>query len=176
MEELNSRREQLEMMLEWRNGLKGINTDEVDAAKNNWSEMTGFDLTEFGMKDLRKLIRRFGLRSVLDAQDLAFESYAEPDGDGGYDRDSIDHALSKVGGICFYNSAPEHVRKIGHIRGIIRRRMYINEAVCKELLELIHSAGGNLDEQIDLARIARNWTEWRSEAESILEELQNAEG
>ena len=58
IEELSARREQLEMMLQWRDGLKDIQTGEVDAIADAWAAVAvGWHLTTPGERPRRRCSR-----------------------------------------------------------------------------------------------------------------------
>lgn len=96
MEEINERREQLELMLRWHDELEGEIEKEIDAISNIiLKETSGNYLNEKGRKEAKKLIRQFGFNEVYKATVTSFGQYY----DGG--ERSIQYAWSKVGGICY---------------------------------------------------------------------------
>lgn len=99
MEELNDRRQQLEMMVKWREGLKDIREHEVEEISDLVNRECDHWLNDLGEKNVRKLIRRFGFDEVYTAVEIAFEQYYEEG-----DVRSIELALDKVGGICYNRS------------------------------------------------------------------------
>lgn len=95
-DDIQKRREQLEMMMEWRKSLLEELDNEVDLIEDVLSE--NFDkakLTDYGRKLVKKAIKEFGFVCVMDAIDIAIDKY-----------DDGEAVLNKLGGIC-YN------RKIG---------------------------------------------------------------
>lgn len=60
LEELQERREQIEMMYEWQCGLAHEWDDKVDFAERLIVEIAGVGCTDSGRADLRKLINEFG--------------------------------------------------------------------------------------------------------------------
>jgi len=68
LDELNERREQLEMMLAWREGLKKLDDDAVMKAVDVWQKMTpSYRLNDYGLKELNALLEKVPLLQVLDA-------------------------------------------------------------------------------------------------------------
>jgi len=170
LDELNARREQLEMMVEWREGLQRIKEDELSIAIENWENLACGTLTKRGETELKKLVGRFGLHAVLDAQEVAVDTYITWEGDTPTQA-SLEEAFNKIGGICYYSTAPEHVRQLGRIRGILRKRLrWVNEGLCKRLMDDLHNAGYDIQELEEMARLAKSWTAWRELAEAMLEE------
>lgn len=90
LEELQERRDQLEMMLQWREELNDQMETEIDAIdKLLQANIGGRRLTEYGRKLMRKHIRRFGFIEVYQAVDYALDRYGS------------DIDIDKIGGICY---------------------------------------------------------------------------
>ena len=76
LDELQDRREQLEMMFEWQKGLMNIETDIVTEASSIWSDLVKpFSLTETGLNKLKRLLRIYGFPEVIEAMKLSTEQY-----------------------------------------------------------------------------------------------------
>ena len=97
--ELQERREQLDMMLEWRKELQNLQEDSVIAFENTFCDYTGYKLTSDGKKRIRKWIKEFSLKETLDALDIAVDSYFY--GTSESERDA-ENAFEKVPGICHF--------------------------------------------------------------------------
>ena len=160
--ELNERREQLEMMVAWRQGLKSIKDSELDAISGHWKELLEdqFYLNPTGLQNTKKLVRKFGANAVMDAMTVAVENYAKVDREGKFDPESVQHAFRKIGGICAMSAMPEDKRRLYYIRAIVRNRMYCNESTAHNLLEEGLAAGVATDDMERAAKQARNWTGW----------------
>jgi hypothetical protein len=66
LEKLNERREQLEMMIQWREGLKGLQNTELEYFEKVLSEKFDKSLTDHGKKKVGGLIKNCGLNIILD--------------------------------------------------------------------------------------------------------------
>lgn len=73
LEEMAERREQLAMMLEWRNEMKNFEESEIDIAENQIRECINkeWSFTEYGRRSAKGIIRKYGLFEVLTAIDIA---------------------------------------------------------------------------------------------------------
>ncbi|MFL9904657.1 HNH endonuclease [Paraburkholderia fungorum] len=161
--ELNERREQLEMMLQWRDALKSIDEDLIERICVAWaSAAKGWHLNEAGKNDARKLVKKFGVQAVLDAMDVAVVQYFKYDDAGDPKDESINLAWSKIGGICQLSSQPDDVKKLYYARGILRRRVYVNERYVMELMNGAVDGGMDPDAIIECAKGSKNWTEFQS--------------
>lgn len=161
IKELNLRRQQLEMMLEWRDGLKAIEDDESQKAIDYWNEkISHYDyvLNEVGYEIIRKLVKQYGVLAVLDAMDIAENKYIECS-------KTTSMALNKVGGILYLKNAPEHTKKMSYIKGICRNKFnYFDDKRASIALNNFYNEGYDLDslkEELVKGRI-RNWSRFIS--------------
>lgn len=102
LEELQERQEQIEMMVKWQRSLVDIEEQTTDAVAEFWAELLGdhYSLNERGVQGAQKLVKRFGLELVLEAARTAVSTYIEYDDSDTPTKESVEHAWSKVGGIC----------------------------------------------------------------------------
>jgi hypothetical protein len=105
LDEVNERREQLEMLMRWKNELLKIREQELDDACNYWANMVSpFSLSEYGQLLMKKLLYRFSIKEVLEAIDIACHSYlkyVKHKEEFKLDKNSVDNAFLKIGGICY---------------------------------------------------------------------------
>lgn len=122
LDELNERREQLEMMIDWRSGLRSLDAAELDAVCDAWAELVyPFALSEQGKLGAKKLLKKFGINVVLSAIEKSV-SYLRIGANDQYTSESVEVAWKKVGGICRMDTLPEWKQKLHHIRNIARKR------------------------------------------------------
>lgn len=161
--DLNERREQLEMMVAWRKGMKSIKDSEIEAVAEHWKDLLDgeFHLNPTGLQTVRRLVRKFGASAVMDGMAVAVESYVKIDAEGEHDAESVQHAFRKVGGVCAMTAMPEDKRRLYYIRAIVRNRMYCNEVAARSLLEDALAAGALVDDMERAAKQARNWSDWQ---------------
>ena len=107
LNDIQERREQLELMVKWRQSLNEEFEIEVDAIRNFLSKYTSGDFTKFGEFDIRKQIKRFGFNEVYTACEIAIDQYYKGDDD------SLEHALSKIGGICYNRKHGRYFPSVG---------------------------------------------------------------
>lgn len=94
---LNERREQLHMMLKWREEVDNFENEQVDAIASKIC-LSGKTLSVYGRDKVKMLIKRFGFDSVYDASIIAYDRYIVERCMG------FEYAFNKIGGIC-YNKA-----------------------------------------------------------------------
>lgn len=95
LDDMQERREQLAMMLEWKESLEEEMEIEIAAINKLYMKNTDWHMSEVGEKDIRKLIRRFGFDEVYTAVEISIDRYYT-----GSER-SWRFAFEKVGGICY---------------------------------------------------------------------------
>ncbi len=140
IEELNLRRQQLEMMLEWRNGLMSLDSEIAQAAIDNYnSKFTTISLTEVGEKKISNLVRKHGLQKVLDKTDEVFDKYYNANDE----KSSSNIIFTKIGSFLTYDSFPEYKKRIAYLKGIIKNKSnYFNEKKTHIVLESIYKQYG----------------------------------
>ena len=93
--EIAERKEQLEMLLEWRDSLDELQNDYVNAIEKEFTKKTGFYFTESGKAKVEKWLKQFSLQEILDALDIAVSTYFNGT------QESSGVAFDKISGICF---------------------------------------------------------------------------
>jgi len=156
--ELQERREQIEMMLQWRDGLKDIEAEQVQIIAKAWAAVVpSWHLNETGLKEARTLLKKHGLQRVLDAIDTAAEKYVQVV-EGKATQDSVNAGWSKLAGICALQALPEDERRLYYIRGILNRRLNYMPFDALETLRDALASGCSIDE---MEREAKRCTTWR---------------
>lgn len=96
LRELSEKREQLAMIMEWRESLKSIKSDMAieiaDYIQDDWE----ISITESGMDYIQKLVDEFELLEILEAIDISKRQYMRIKGSG-----QINKAFNSIGGICY---------------------------------------------------------------------------
>jgi hypothetical protein len=164
-DQINERRIQLEMMMQWKQELHDIDGKELDLIGKHWeSKVKSYSLTENGRSTLKKIIKKYGAEATLNAIDTASLQYLEYNDDGKPTQDSVDIAFKKIGGILrvekLSKNNPE-LKELYYIRGILRKRVYVNETYVMTLLKEGLEAGLEVEEMKELAKTVRNWTEFK---------------
>lgn len=106
LSELQDRREQLEMIKEWHDELMGLEDEEIDIAAAAFDAKTpGRLLSAGGRKQIKSLIKRFGLVPVLESIDISTDKYLQFRTSSGGQTEclewSVERALNRIGGICY---------------------------------------------------------------------------
>lgn len=95
LDDLNERREQMEMMLQWKRDLLNFELEAVEEIDSLIGSMTEWVMSDSAKQKIKRLISQFSFDEVYDAISIAFEKYYK-----GTER-SWDIAFNKIGGICY---------------------------------------------------------------------------
>ena len=102
LDEIQQRKEIIEMMAEWKKEMMLQSEREVDIIDDFLLSISSYKANETGRKHLKALIKRFGFQSVYDATELSFYKYFDiTSEDPGV---SWNEAFDKIGGICYNKS------------------------------------------------------------------------
>jgi hypothetical protein len=176
MEELQERREQLEMLMQWREGLRDLTEETVDRLARYWYERApGFTLSEHGRQKLRKWSKKFSVDELTDAMDTAADQYLQFTNEGAPTQDSWNIAYEKVPGICMVTRREKedpHARELYYIRGILRNRIpgYFDDAQALQFLRNARSWEVPIEALREIALTVRNWTQFRTAVSEAIAE------
>ena len=141
IEELNIRRQQLEMILEWRTGLDELKNHETQAVNDLISKITGSRVIDESLENLKKVIKKFGFAIAISATEKAFQQYS--------DDNDFWECFRKIGPIANMLSQPKHLQKIAYAKGILRnRRVDFHESDIHESMLDCYKAGLDMDDLI----------------------------
>lgn len=171
MEELAERREQLEMMLRWRDGLAELVDDQKEAIREHFKKL----VPGYSIRDESKLpaewLRKYELAKILDAIELAAHRYVVLE-EGVPTPNSVEDALKKIGGILRLGAMEPDEKRLHYIKGIVRNRMHLPYYLM-DLLKRAHQLGVDLDDIEYEAKCARNWTQF---SQWLYDAISDAEG
>lgn len=159
LDELNERREQMAMMMEWRDELKNINEEwcrffadrVIDACSDECK------MNENGMAKIRKAVSRFGVTEVADAIGLIIQRKG-----GVLSIADAGKLLDDIAKVCGYNRMPEGRKRLSYIAGILKNRLsYFSRPAYEALTAEAIAAGYEIDEIEQAAKTAKNWTQFK---------------
>ena len=183
LEQLQERREQLEMMMAWMEGLRDLKDAVAERVSSYWHDLApGYTINEDGRAGLQKWIRQFSVEEVCHAMDVAAEQYLKYQKDGTVTSKSWEHAFAKVPGICRVERASEDdpdLKDLYYIRGIIRKRLdggYFDNSQALELLQAARSWDVPIDKLRAIALRASYWTHFRDGVSKAIDQQKELEG
>lgn len=146
--DLEERRQQIEMLLEWRDELQAARDDVVSRISDCMAERSGYPPDEEGRSSIRKWLKEFSVEEIVGALDTACDTYLRWDGDDLVVASWRD-AFLKIPGIARVNRqarAKPYLPKLLYIQGILRKRSRAPRLNRIDYLEHLHLAGASLEE------------------------------
>lgn len=102
MESMAERREQIEMMQEWRRDLIEFRHKEIEFVADYFEKfLRNVHLNDTGRRTIQKQLLKFSFDEVVDAVEIACLQYLEDKSNGDTCQYSADKALNMIGGICY---------------------------------------------------------------------------
>lgn len=178
LSKIEEKRSQFEMMIKWRDGLEDILKMQVDEVEKAMFHESSTVLNKSGRSKIERLIKNKGFKSVLSASSASRSQYAEYDENEDITKESAEKIFSYVGRIIKAKEKygdDEEMKEIFYIRAIVRNRMNCDEKYCLYLLKEAYRLGETLDELKNISKTAKNWTQYRTIMEDIIDELQEEE-
>ena len=160
LDELHERREQMEMLLRWREAMSDIAADELKVLQDHFARVfPGWSVkSEGAVKALKGHLRKHGMIAVMDAIDIAAERYVRSDEDGKPIAETVQEAWHKVGGILHVQSKSPEQQRLHYVKGILNKRLsYVPYTVMREL-EAALDAGVDVESMVEEAKVARSWS------------------
>lgn len=153
-EELNKKRNQIEMMAQWVKDLQDLDDTEIDVLVEIIEENTGSDVTNTGRINLKKWINRYGLKAMIEAVYAAVNQY-----------DDLEYAFTMMPKIAYYKANPDKQipKEAFYARSILKNRL-LHEFNGSYALKLILSAAENAtyDDINSVIQSVDTWEEFYS--------------
>ncbi|MCB2112324.1 MAG: HNH endonuclease [Parvularculaceae bacterium] len=184
---LQERREQLELMLEWRRGLEDLDATTLDMIVGYIeNKIPKFSVNENGRQKLSTLANRFDVGELLDAVDISAKTYLRYEQSGSLNKESVENFFGKIGGIIVNSKKSPIDKKLSYIVGIGRNRfsyfnmrqaMILLRAYVRALQENSYSEEAVLadleNEVITKTKELSNWSQWKSLIEGWTAQIEN---
>lgn len=161
LEELQERKNQLEMMVEWRNGLKELDQSTVKIFCDEFTSLTGADVNATGQANVSRWLGKYSITTLFEALDRSVSQY--------YDAEKIFIMIPKI---AYYVDHPEKRinPELYYIKGILKNRLtYFDER--KAMYWLKEAARYcEIYDLKEMAKDVKNWTEFREIIQSWIAE------
>lgn len=174
--ELSEKRNQMEMMIEWREGLKSIDSDLIARLLKEINDhLAVCELNENGKKIVSKWIKKHPYQLLSECIDISSGQYLRFDADDNLVDGCVDKFLSMIPRIAANKTAngdDDEVGRLYYARGILRNRLdYINEHKCIEILKEAYKHGATTVELISITKSTDSWSDFKLCIDDLLEEL-----
>jgi hypothetical protein len=164
LEALQLRREQLEMMKEWRDSVASIAQDEVSLVESIFTQEYNVAFEPIGVKQIRRLITKHSIGIVLEAAQNCCEQY-----------DDSSTAFSKLKTFCESIVADRELPgsgRIPYIVAVLKNRNMSCWYYAPDLIKDYLIAGGEIEELVAHCKTCKNWTAFKNKIEDFLYEAE----
>lgn len=165
LEELDEKRKQLQMMLNWRDELKDFNNEVAQSVADYFEKFVDgvASVNEMGLGFINKWLKRFEVSELLQAIDDLNPIYTK---DKHLDTSVMFDNIPKIAN---FNRKGDAEKTACYIRGILRNRIsYVDYQ--KSVAWLVEALNNGVDEDDlkELAKTVKNWTQFREAMEDLL--------
>ena len=170
LDELQERREQLEMMMEWQNTLVDLSAVELDEAVGFINGfISPYSLNDSGITRVKKSLSKYGLSEILESTRISANQYlpASDDISGGAANKFIDyiHRIAKSRKLL---SQKPYLQSLYHIRSYLKNRNFYMSYEFMRILERAYLKTNDIDALWDIAYQSNNWTDWNTRMEDFV--------
>lgn len=174
LDELNAKREQLEMMVKWKQELSKIGDKEIDAIVKRFEELSGYGVKDNGRKDIKKWLKLYPLSDLYDCIEISCDKYLDCVGEE-ISQDSALKAFRYIPKIAYWRERQREnpiLKDLFYIRGILSNRFYLSKTnyfnVIKTL-EDYYNQGITIEEMSDVAKIVYSYNQFIDGLNNLLE-------
>lgn len=163
LEDLDNRREQLSMILQWRDELKKFDGELLMEVVSRVEDKVCSTVNDKGLSIIKGWLTKFELNELLQAIDDVREIYSK---DGELDSEKMFSSIPKV---AFFNRKGDDEKAVRYIRGILKNRIsYIDERKALDWMMQAVECGISTDELKQVALDVRTWTQFRQAMEDLI--------
>lgn len=174
MDELNERREQLQMMMDWRSSLKDMDNEVVQTLIEEIdSAMSSRSVNDQGERSVKKWFKKYGYTLLSECIELSASQYLRFDDEGNCEDQSAQKFFSMIPRIAAnktkFGDDPD-MSRLYYARGILRNRLsYCNDHMAIDLLVAANAEIQDPEQLIEIAKEVKNWTKFRDLMSEIIE-------
>ncbi len=125
LDKLNKKREQLEMMMEWKKELMEVEEKNFKFVCDYIEKITKYSLKSYEKNDLKKLVGQYELDIIIKAVD-SLARKLKVDEEGFYTDESLEKFFDNIPKYCFVLKSSKDkpwMKDIYYVKGIIRNRI-----------------------------------------------------
>ncbi len=181
IEDLEERRQQLQMLHDWHLSLIDLDDQAVDMAESVWAEAIGetdYKWTDTARDEIRKVIKRHGFDAACNAIREAGEAVMRSPRLAA-DRQGVANEwfwkIASVAAVQKLKAADPDAARLLYIRGICRNRFhYCNERLCLSMLQDAYGRGVSVEWLESTSKRCRCWSEWRNLVDDAIDTQRSA--
>lgn len=159
LKELSKKREQLQMLIEWRKELESIEDMQVDMVQDIFYKLTGCVLSDSLRKIVSKYIKKYGINEVFESSHIYIESYYDSDSN------SFTRGFSTIGGICFNRDRQKKDKSVYWINKIAyavnKKFHYVDKWKVRSMLAGKIGSEEDCDYILEIVNESSSWSDLR---------------
>lgn len=160
------KRDQLQMLIEWRQQVKSILEDNIDFINDIFSECAGVTLTETGRKIIAKEIKKYGIDEVSESTQIYIDSYFDEE-ENRFTRD-----FSTIGRICYNRKRQKDDPSIYWVNRIVYKIHNKFPHIDKWKIRSIVSGNVDSEEECEyILDMVDDYRSWSSLRDALMEEF-----
>jgi len=170
LEELNEKRQQLEMMLKWRKEITNLAEIQLGEVVNLFSVLTGNGVTDYGKGEIKRWLKKYSLEEILESLEISASQYLVDSEDGDFDSKSIDKTFDYIPRICAVRKSTKekpYLAELFKLKWLVKNELHnIKEYEIMKVLEEAHLSGFSVE---DLRYIIKASGSWRTFKDALTE-------
>ena len=176
LDALQERREQIELMLKWQRELEGNENHALQGLHNFWEELTDYRLSQKGIADLKKWLKKFGVQEISEAMRIATRYLEYKEGVPIPIGVSVGEAFASIPGICVNErriSKDPRLKVVLQVKAIARKNIaYMNDSELEKTLLLAVELGVDQRDLFHTARESTSWTKLNNSLATLISKAQ----
>lgn len=173
LDELNERREQLEMMMQWRKELSDLNAQTLSYVESCFLEKTGYSVNDSGHHKLQRCLNAFSFTEVIEALEVSASMYGKYDSCGKMTKKSAEKVFQMIYPICKHKRNGDIDNELGkdsiyYTAGILHNRFQFPKKQFLPRLKKATQLGINPKDLKEIALTAKNYQTWRINMEVLI--------
>jgi len=180
LDDLQERREQIEMMYEWQIGLSDLENEQVGVVCRLFAELIPeYSINDNGRESIKKIVNKYGLSEVLESLRISVRQYLILE-NGKATGESVSKVYEYVEKICKNRkriSEKPYLAELYKIGNIIKyKSRYYKHWQVIGFLEKAYLTGADLDDLEYIARQSTNYSEWEMYMNNHIKRLEQRNG
>jgi len=175
LDDLQDRREQLEMMYQWQLGLLDIDNENANKLCNFWGILApGWHVNDHGSTQLKAWMLKYGFAEIMESMKICASSYLVVV-DGKSTGESWEIAFAKIPRVCASRKSGNG--DLYYIRGILVRRFGENKKwYAWTYLQKAKKAGASIESLKEAALSADKWYDFCDMIDDFVKSQENNNG
>jgi len=183
LEYMQEKREQMELIFEWKKSLDKLEEDEIEKVKEYVNaKINPYTISEHGLQQIKKHLKKYGTSNILEAIDISTSRYLVRANSGELTKFSVNEFIDKIGGIAFNRSLAPVDQKISMLKQLAKSHLKdctpgVMSIVLNNYVNLLRQYLGYTDQQIvddlngDVRLIVKSCWDWSEFEKTIVDRI-----